>query len=66
MVIKKGQNGYNCLHKSLIETHKHLAIILEDGVTEDGVPRSPSASPEILTPDEGIEQWFSIIFPGGP
>ncbi|XP_072034460.1 apoptotic protease-activating factor 1-like [Amphiura filiformis] len=52
MVMKKGQNGYNCLHKALIETHKHLAIILEDGVTEDGVPRSPSASPEILTCDE--------------
>ncbi|XP_022083681.1 apoptotic protease-activating factor 1-like [Acanthaster planci] len=52
IIATKGQQAYNNLHKALRERHKHLAILLEDGVTVDGVPLTPGMSPDILSEEE--------------
>ncbi|XP_071809613.1 apoptotic protease-activating factor 1-like [Asterias amurensis] len=52
IITTKGQQAYNNLYKVLCVRHKHLAVLLEDGVTVDGVPVLPGMSPDILSEDE--------------
>ena len=53
IIASKGQHAYNSLFNILGEKQKHLAVLLEDGVTVDGVAVPPGMSPDILTEEEG-------------